>query len=233
MAGIGSYLSSWLPSGLPLRSGVRFDASADRIPGVSLVTNLVNLAQKAIVIPLMSQETVEKSRYYTHLQQKSFSHCMLAVIPGVMSSINSAEKEQIYSDMTRAIEDLRDRTRFDRMFEGLSLVYKTDPDFVMEIIKLAQSKNGYSYRNVIKNLPEELRTEEFAVRILQEVIFTKNRKESTVEGEFEVVIDGNAIKADVLRVFQESIKKEESPIPTGNFIALIWKANEEFLRRTL
>lgn len=63
---------------------VKSDLISDRIPLVSTVTNLIDIFQKCLVLPLLtlaSSDTVKKSYYYTHLNQKSLLRCIVLCIP--------------------------------------------------------------------------------------------------------------------------------------------------------
>ncbi|MBS4168300.1 hypothetical protein [Parachlamydia sp. AcF125] len=60
---------------------VKADQVSDYIPGISTVTNLVDLFQKFVVLPSKQKANISKSHYYTYLQQKSFSRCLVLLIP--------------------------------------------------------------------------------------------------------------------------------------------------------
>lgn len=55
------------------------DQFFDRIPFASSVTNLVNIFQKSVFVPLVSAET--KCHYYSHLRLKSFIRCLVLLVP--------------------------------------------------------------------------------------------------------------------------------------------------------
>ncbi|MBF8262750.1 MAG: Uncharacterized protein HW387_415 [Parachlamydiales bacterium] len=57
------------------------DRMLDYIPILSTATNLVFLFQKCVVIPLMTENAILKSRYYSHINQKSFVRCIVLLIP--------------------------------------------------------------------------------------------------------------------------------------------------------
>src|SRR5580700_9265774 len=57
------------------------DKFSSYVPFLSTVTNLVDLFQKYVVIPQMRDEDVWNSHYFTHLDQKSFSRCVILLIP--------------------------------------------------------------------------------------------------------------------------------------------------------
>jgi hypothetical protein len=62
---------------------VKTDCLCDYVPLVSSATNLVDLFQKCVVLPLMDKSKIASSHYYKHLDQKSFFRCFLLVIPVV------------------------------------------------------------------------------------------------------------------------------------------------------
>jgi hypothetical protein len=59
---------------------ISIDKKADYIPGVSTVTNAVDLIAKRI-ISTKKQDAVKKSNYYTHLNNKSSVRCIILLIP--------------------------------------------------------------------------------------------------------------------------------------------------------
>jgi len=60
---------------------VAADQFCDLIPIVHTFSNLINLFQKCAVIPFLDNETVENSRYFTYLQNKSALHCVVLAVP--------------------------------------------------------------------------------------------------------------------------------------------------------
>ena len=60
---------------------VKADRVCDYVPLLSSVSNLVDLFQKCVVLPLMDKETIESNHYFKHLDQKSFLRCLVLVIP--------------------------------------------------------------------------------------------------------------------------------------------------------
>ncbi len=62
---------------------IKIDHIADALPGGSSLTNFVDIFLKCVVLPLMSKESIAKSHYYTHLQNKSFIKCFILLIPVV------------------------------------------------------------------------------------------------------------------------------------------------------
>ncbi|MBS4165958.1 MULTISPECIES: DUF4116 domain-containing protein [unclassified Neochlamydia] len=54
---------------------------SDYLPFVSTVTNLVYIFQKAVILPIKQKESMPKSSYYSHLSLKSFSRCIILLLP--------------------------------------------------------------------------------------------------------------------------------------------------------
>ena len=59
---------------------IKIDQAMDRIPVASTVNNIVDLFIKA-VLSVSSSETVRKSHYYTHLNDKSALRCLALTVP--------------------------------------------------------------------------------------------------------------------------------------------------------
>lgn len=59
------------------------DEFCDYVPVVSTISNLVDLFQKATVLPCLKKSSIDGSSYYAYLKQKSFSRCAVALIPVV------------------------------------------------------------------------------------------------------------------------------------------------------
>lgn len=62
------------------QKAVSFDNFADYMPGLSTVTNLVDIFQKSIINMTKSEKPLSSS-YYAHLQNKSFLRCFTLLIP--------------------------------------------------------------------------------------------------------------------------------------------------------
>lgn len=60
---------------------IKIDVYSDYVPCASTLTNLVDLFQKCVVLPLMSKETIKKSHYFSHLQDKCFFRSIILIIP--------------------------------------------------------------------------------------------------------------------------------------------------------
>lgn len=73
---------------------VSADRFLDRVPILSTISNITDIFLKCIV-NRMSDTTINKYPYFTHLSKKSFSHCFLLLIPvigniivGILNSKN-------------------------------------------------------------------------------------------------------------------------------------------------
>jgi len=68
------------------------------IPVVSTITNIVALFIKCVVLPFLSQSTIQTNHFYTHLQEKSFARCLILLVPiignliiGILDCQNKSE----------------------------------------------------------------------------------------------------------------------------------------------
>ncbi len=78
---------------------VKTDYVLDLVPVLGSVTNLVDLFLKCAIIPCLSKSTVKESRYWRHLNQKSFSICLASIFLPVIANIGLAFK--YYKDSKR------------------------------------------------------------------------------------------------------------------------------------
>ncbi|MBS4168302.1 HEAT repeat domain-containing protein [Parachlamydia sp. AcF125] len=60
---------------------VKADQVSDYIPGLSTIANLIDLFHKCAVLPAKQKANISNSHYYTYLQQKGFSRCVVLLIP--------------------------------------------------------------------------------------------------------------------------------------------------------
>ncbi|MBS4168592.1 HEAT repeat domain-containing protein [Parachlamydia sp. AcF125] len=60
---------------------LKADRVSDYIPAISTITNLIDLFQKCVVLPFKQKINVSKSHYYAYLKQKSFSRCVVLLLP--------------------------------------------------------------------------------------------------------------------------------------------------------
>ncbi|MBS4168593.1 HEAT repeat domain-containing protein [Parachlamydia sp. AcF125] len=83
---------------------LKADRVSDYIPGISTITNLVDLFQKCAVLPFKQKTNVSKSHYYTYLKQKSFSRCIVLLLPVVgniiVATYDFAKRRPNYADAT-------------------------------------------------------------------------------------------------------------------------------------
>ena len=60
---------------------VKVDAACDYIPVVSTASNLIDLFQKCVILPLMNKQSIANNHYYTYLKEKNVSRCLVLLIP--------------------------------------------------------------------------------------------------------------------------------------------------------
>ena len=60
---------------------IRMDKVCDYIPGVSTITNMVDLVGKAVLSRTASDSTVYTNHYYTHIKTKSILRCIVLCVP--------------------------------------------------------------------------------------------------------------------------------------------------------
>ena len=81
------------------RTLVQIDEIADYIPIISTVTNLIDIVQKCLVIPMSSADSIRKSYYYSHLDQKSFARCLILCIPVIGNIIIGFLKTKVNTEI--------------------------------------------------------------------------------------------------------------------------------------
>ncbi|MBS4168461.1 HEAT repeat domain-containing protein [Parachlamydia sp. AcF125] len=86
---------------------LKVDQVSDYIPGISTITNLVDLFQKCAVLPSKQKANISKSHYYTYIQQKSFARCGVLLIPVIgniiVATYDFAKSKYNQRDATLAI----------------------------------------------------------------------------------------------------------------------------------
>lgn len=60
---------------------IKADRFCDRIPVLSSINNLVDLVQKALIVPSKTSDSAQASRYFSYLNQKSAGRCAILMIP--------------------------------------------------------------------------------------------------------------------------------------------------------
>lgn len=58
-----------------------YDKKTDYVPIVSTVVNLTNLFVKCVILPMSKAESINRSHYFTHVQDKSYIRCLTLLIP--------------------------------------------------------------------------------------------------------------------------------------------------------
>ncbi len=104
------------------------------IPLVSSATNLVELFLKCAVLPFMDKATIASNHYYKHIDEKSFSRCILLVIPIIgniivgiydlyMKNFDSKQDMNALEQQVKAIA----QTPINSLKAKLVCFYKTGP----------------------------------------------------------------------------------------------------------
>jgi len=57
------------------------DIYSSYFPAMSTVSNLVDIFIKCVVLPFLSQQDIQKDRYYTYVQEKSLLRCVVLLVP--------------------------------------------------------------------------------------------------------------------------------------------------------
>ncbi|MBS4169054.1 ankyrin repeat domain-containing protein [Parachlamydia sp. AcF125] len=68
---------------------LKADRIADYVPGLSTITNLIDLFQKYVMLPTKQKANISNNHYYSYLKQKSFSRCIVLLVP-VIGNISVA-----------------------------------------------------------------------------------------------------------------------------------------------
>jgi len=134
------------------KSSVKADQICDYIPLTSTACNLVNIFQKCTIL-FMDESKVAKSPYYTYLQQKSFSRCVLLLIPfignffvGIYDLVNDDQQHYAFSAVFAAKGNkelmLSYIQNYSWAFKYASKDLKEDPDIMLAAIK----KNGMALK---------------------------------------------------------------------------------------
>lgn len=118
---------------------IKIDQFTDYIPAVSTVTNLVDLFEKYVLLPIIERCGVDttQNRYWTHIKNKDSGRCGLLLIPVVGNSIIG------YRDFrTTEPEPYRPIYRTDGFTDGFPLIFLGQPwDRFMDIAKASHSED--------------------------------------------------------------------------------------------
>ena len=126
------------------------DDVCDYVPVVSTVSNLVDLFQKTVVLPSTPKEIIWESHYYTHLDQKSFSRCVVLLIPvignilvGIYDFVNRKYNDKEF--MLAAVQQDVWALRF------ASARLKDDPEFMLAAVQ----QNGWALQFASDRLKDD------------------------------------------------------------------------------
>lgn len=108
---------------------VKADNACDYIPFVSTLSNLIDLFQKCVVLPLVSNQSIVNSHYYTHLKNKSILRCTFLLIP-------------VIGNIIVGIYDFTNRKYNDKNF--MLAAVKEDPWALQFASQEAQKRQGRS-----------------------------------------------------------------------------------------
>jgi len=89
------------------------DMFFDYVPFISTATNLIDIFQKCVVIPLLDREFVEENHYLSHLKSKSYLRCVFLLVPilgnliiiGVDSVSNRRDLEELNDNLEVLAEE--------------------------------------------------------------------------------------------------------------------------------
>ena len=135
------------------------DKTADYVPIVSSITNLVDLFQKCIIHLGIKQKTVSNSHYYTHINSKKAVRCVILLIPvignvsiGIFDYKNNKYKNNKKSQKQKKREIIEVVTKNGLALEYASKELRNDQDVVMAAVKQDGRALGYAskeLRNVL------------------------------------------------------------------------------------
>lgn len=135
---------------------VNTDYFCDYIPLVSSLTNLVDLFQKCVVLPLMDKSEIASNHYYNYLDQKSFFRCFVLVIPvvgNIIVGIYDFSKKKRDDNVEITVDDV-EKIEVDSGCEHSS------PCLHRSVIVLKDGRkafgfDGYDICSIVSNISEE------------------------------------------------------------------------------
>lgn len=92
---------------------VTADRTCDCIVGLSTVSSIVNIFIKVVVLPFLTDQTIEKNFYLSYLKEKSLLQCIALLVPGVSFAVfisrwnNKCKGEALVAkaDLIRGLKD--------------------------------------------------------------------------------------------------------------------------------
>ncbi|MGR3951565.1 MAG: hypothetical protein QRY74_01400 [Chlamydia sp.] len=134
-----SSISSYSISNLLIIS----DTYLDYIPIVSTVTNLINIIQKCIILPILAP-AIRKNRYYKHIDTKKFAHCLFLLVPIIGNIAIPLIKRKLEQDKKREQERYQAEEK-QRQQNIAILKYQPDPPKMEEAPSEVVEIDGYEY----------------------------------------------------------------------------------------
>lgn len=108
----------------------------DYVPGVSTVTNLVDLFIMCVVLPFLSPKTIGNSRYFTHLDKdKTLARCLLLIVLPVLANLLFSLYDLAQRKYDNPEYMLNELTRSSYQLNYLSQRLKDDSDFMLTAAK--------------------------------------------------------------------------------------------------
>ncbi len=134
-----SSISSYSISNLLIIS----DTYLDYIPIVSTVTNLINIIQKCIVLPILAP-AIRKNRYYKHIDTKKFAHCLFLLIPVIGNIAIPLIKRKLEQNKKR--EQERHQAEEKQRQQNIAVLqYQPDLPKMEEVPSEMVEIDGYEY----------------------------------------------------------------------------------------
>lgn len=92
---------------------INIDMFFDYVPFFSTMSNLVNIFQKCVVIPFISDEYLKESHYFSYIKDKEYLRCIFLLVPilgnlvviGVDSTSNRRDLEELNDNLEILAEE--------------------------------------------------------------------------------------------------------------------------------
>lgn len=123
---------------------INADKFCDYVPFFSTVSNLINLFQKC-VLACVSNRTISKSHYYTYLNEKSFSRCILLSIPflNLLISVFTSSNRKPEPELGKEGEQFERDTALNLLYEFPGAFGEVEPKFRLD--------KNFVYEAILKN----------------------------------------------------------------------------------
>ena len=91
---------------------IGIDKISNFVPLVSTLTNLVDLFEKCVVLPILKRSGVDlnRNRYFSYINQKEISKCLVALLPliGNIAIATFFSQKQLLKDASEELKGDRD-----------------------------------------------------------------------------------------------------------------------------